>query len=385
MSFLAPSDREGTLADVVPSLLAGLKVPDMTNVLGLPRASKICLLLVDGLGWQLLRSHASEAPFLTSLAAGREPITAGFPATTAASITALGTGLSSGEHGLVGYTFAVGDDELLNALGWRRHGDDRPVDLRSRLLPERLQPRCTVFERAADAGVAVHLVAPRDHDGSGLTRAVLRGGQFRGIRALGDLTSHVLDALRSEERSFCYAYHADLDLLGHHYGPGSDPWRYQLAYVDQLAATIAAGLPKNGMLVVTADHGMVAVDEEDRVDYDSEPALRDGVRMLGGEARVRHVYTESGATEDVWNAWRGVLGDHALVLRRDEAIEAGLFGLRVADYVRPRIGDVVVAAQGTLAVVRSTVEQRSSRYSGHHGSLTIEEQLVPLLVAANTN
>lgn len=108
MSFLVPSYREGTLADVVPSLLAGLEVPDMTNVLGLPRASKVCLLLLDGLGWQLLRSHASEAPFLTSLAAGREPITAGFPATTAASIAALGTGLSSGEHGLVGYTFASG-------------------------------------------------------------------------------------------------------------------------------------------------------------------------------------------------------------------------------------------------------------------------------------
>ncbi|MFI7676365.1 alkaline phosphatase family protein [Actinophytocola sp. NPDC049390] len=385
MSFLVPSCREGTLADVVPSLLAGLDVPDMTNVLGLPRASRVCLLLVDGLGWQLLRSHESEAPFLASLVVGREPITAGFPATTAASIAALGTGLSSGEHGLVGYTFAVGDDELINALGWHRHGDDRTVDLRARLVPERLQPRRTVFEQAADAGIAVQLVAPRDHDGSGLTRAVLRGGQFRGVRALGDLTSHVLDTLRSEERSFCYAYHADLDLLGHHYGPGSEPWRYQLAYVDRLAATIAAGLPKDGMLVVTADHGMVAVGEEDRVDFDTEPALRDGVRMLGGEARARHIYTTPGATEDVWHAWREVLGDRALVLRRDEAIAAGWFGPRVADDVRPRIGDVVVAAQGTLAVVRSTVEQRSSCYAGHHGSLTIEEQLVPLLVAANTN
>lgn len=231
----------------------------------------------------------------------------------------------------------------------------------------------------------MHLVAPRDHDGSGLTRAALRGGQFCGVRALGDLTSHVLDAIRSAERSFCYAYHADLDLPGHAYGPGSAPWLHQLAHVDRLAATIAAGLPKDGMLVVTADHGMVAVGEEDRVDYDTEPALRDGVRMLGGEARVRHVYTASGATEDVWHVWRGVLGDRALVLRRDEAIEAGWFGPRVAGHVHPRIGDLVVAARRTLAVVRSTVEQRSSRYIGHHGSLTTEEQLVPLLTASNTN
>jgi hypothetical protein len=383
MSFLVPNYRAGTLADVVPSLMAGLGVPGMTNVLGLPSASKVCLLLIDGLGWQLLRSHEADAPFLSSLVTGREPITAGFPATTATSLASIGTGLSSGEHGLVGYSFAV-DGELLNALGWHRHGEGRPVDLRSRSIPEETQPRRTVFERGRDDGVSVHMVAPHDHERSGLTRAVLRGGEFRGVHALGDLASYVLGLLTDHDRTLCYAYHADLDVLGHVYGPGSDPWRHQLAFIDRLAATIAAGLPKGGMLVVTADHGMVAVAEEDRVDFDTTSTLQDGVRMLGGEARVRHVYVEAGATDDVLAAWRELLGAQALILLRDEAIEKGWFGPRVADYVRPRVGDLVVAAQGTSVVVRSKIESRLSRFLGHHGSLTAEEQLVPLLAAVNT-
>lgn len=72
----------------------------MTNVLRLPAASKVCVLLVDGLGWHLLRSHAAAALFLCSLAVDSEPITAGFPATTATSIAALGTGLPRVSTGL---------------------------------------------------------------------------------------------------------------------------------------------------------------------------------------------------------------------------------------------------------------------------------------------
>lgn len=377
-TLVAPRYGTGALSDVVPSLLAGMDVPGMRDVLGLPPAPRVCLLLVDGLGWRLLDEHADAAPFLASLAAAREPITAGFPATTGTSVAALGTGLPPGEHGLVGLSFAVSGDELINVLGWSRHGAGRPADLRDRFVPEEVQPHPTAFELAEQAGVTVALAAPRAQRGSGLTRAVLRGGEFRGVFALGDLAATAVGAL-DRDRTFCYAYHADLDLLGHVYGPGTEAWRLQLAHVDRLAEAIAGALPPGGLLAVTADHGMVAVSEADRVDFDTHPRLRDGVVLLGGEARVRHVYTEPTAAPDVLDTWRGVLGERALVVTRDEAVEAGWFGPRVADHVLGRLGDLVVAALGTTAVVRSEAESRLSRFAGHHGSLTAEEQLVPLL------
>jgi hypothetical protein len=380
MEPLVPQYGAGALANVVPSILAGLDVPEMSPVLSFPGSRRVCLLLVDGLGWKPFPSHEAEAPFLSSLASGRQPITAGFPSTTATSIAALGTGLPPGEHGIVGYSFAAGDNVLLNVLGWNRHGRGRPADLRSRIVPEELQPRRTTFERAAEAGVTLSLIAPRDQDGSGLTRAVLRGGRFIAAHTLGDLTSRTLEALHARDRVFCYAYIGDLDVLGHVYGPSSDPWHYQLAHVDHLAATIADRLPRGGMLVVTADHGMVEVPHEDRVDVDDEPLLQEGVRMLGGEARARYVYTEPGAMDDVLDTWQQLLGDRAWILRRDDAIAAGWFGPRVADQIRPRIGDIVVAARGSLALTRTRAEPRLSRFIGQHGSLTPQEQLVPLLV-----
>jgi hypothetical protein len=249
------------------------------------------------------------------------------------------------------------------------------VDLRSVLVPEDVQPRPTAWQRAAEAGVDVRFVVPREQRGSGLSRAVLRGGEFHPVLGLGDLVARTVEALG--ERTFCYAYHADLDTLGHVYGPGSEPWRHQLRFVDRLASLVAENLPRGGALVVTADHGMVEVG--DHIDFDTEPALRDGVRLLGGEARVRHVYTD--AVDDVRARWGEVLGERALVLGREEAIAAGWFGPRVAPHVRSRIGDLVVAMRGTAVVVRSEVEARLSGLVGQHGSLTDAEQLVPLLVS----
>ncbi|MBV8542747.1 MAG: alkaline phosphatase family protein [Pseudonocardiales bacterium] len=377
---LVPGAGQASLADVVPALLSALGVAGFTDRLGLNPARGVCLLLVDGLGWRSLREHPGDAPFLMSLTEGSEPITAGFPATTATSVAAIGTGVPAGRHGIVGYTFATPEGDLINALSWHTHGGGERVDLRERFVPEDIQPRPTALERAAAAGVRVTQAVPHVHRDSGLNRVALRGADFQGVHALGDLAASALTAVSGGGRSLCYAYHGDLDLLGHVYGVGSLPWRLQLAHVDRLAAGIAEGLPSGAHLVVIADHGMVTVPEEGRLDFDTEPALRAGVRLLGGDPRARYVYTEPGATDDVLAAWEELIGDRAWIRTRDEAIAAGWFGPVVEHRIRDRIGDLIVAARTDFAVVRSRVSPTLSRLIGHHGSLTPDEQLVPLLV-----
>jgi hypothetical protein len=216
-------------------------------------------------------------------------------------------------------------------------------------------------------------------DGSGLTRAALRGGEYRGVHALGDLAAELISALRAPAPVFCYGYHANLDLLGHVYGPGSLPWRLELTVVDRVAALVAEALPPDGLLVVTADHGMVTVTEDDRIDADTDDALRAGVRLLGGDPRSRHVYAEPGAADDVLAAWTEQLGERAWVRTGEQAIADGWFGPVVSPTVRARIGDVVVAMRGSAAVTRTHAEPMLSALLGQHGSLTAAEQHIPLL------
>jgi hypothetical protein len=364
------------LSDVVPAVLTAMGAAGFESRISLPaNIAGACVLLIDGLGAELLDTHAEDAPVLAGLRG--QTLSVGFPSTTAAGLAAVGTGCRSGEHGMVGYTFRLPGAGVVNALSWRPHpwGDD----LRDTLEPEQVQPIPTTFERAASSGIAVSVVSGAKFTDSGLTRAVLRGGRYIGVQAIGDLAACVRTAVA--DGGFCYGYHADLDLLGHLYGPGSEAWRMQLRQVDRLVESVIDGLPPGGLLAVVADHGMVAVEPSDVVDVDDHPLLLEGVHAIGGEARARHVYVEDGAADDVLAAWRATLTDRAWVVPRDEAIAAGWFGARVTEDVRPRIGDVVAAASGSAAMVRRTVEPLESALIGHHGSLTTAEQRVPLLLA----
>ncbi|WP_280477064.1 alkaline phosphatase family protein [Nocardia farcinica] len=377
--FAAPRYGSGSLADVLPSVLACLGVPGEEDRLGLDlTARRVCVLLIDGLGAELLAEHAEAAPFLSGLAS--MPLTTGFPSTTATSLSSLGVGAPPGEHGIVGYQMTVpGYDRLVNPLRWRLQGGGPEVDLLRELVPEQFQPRPTTFERAAAAGVRVTQVAPTYQANSGLTRAVLRGNEFRPGLSFGDLVDGTITALRAGERSLVYAYHGDLDTTGHVRGPSSEAWLLELGHVDRIAAAIAARLPADAALVVTADHGMVELDGT--VDFDTVEPLRDGVHRLGGEPRARHVYTVDGATADVAAAWQETLGPDFAVLPRQEVIARGWFGPLVTPEIAARIGDLVVAAAGTRGVIRSAAEPLESAMIGHHGSLTTAELDVPLRIA----
>lgn len=378
-----PLYGEASLAEVVPSVLAALGVPGFDDRLGVEPLPGVCLMVVDGLGWELLERHRADAPFLAGAAeASGRPISAVFPATTSASLASLSTGLPPGEHGIVGYTFAVsGHDRAMNSLLWELYGIGPSVDLREELVPEDFQPMPTALERAAAAGLEVTLVGPAAHVGSGLTRAILRGGRYVGADTLEQMVEASVATLTQDGRTSVYAYHPFLDTFGHLKGASSSEWREHLLRVDRAAQAIYDQLPPGFALAVTADHGMVNLGPEDRVDVGDAPELIAGVRLLAGEARARHVHTRAGARDDVLAVWRETLRDRMWVATKEEAIAAGWFGPKVSGWVFPRIGDVVAAASGSVGVFQREVDPLQATLIGHHGSMTPMEQRVPFILA----
>lgn len=374
-SFVDPAYGRRSIGDVVPAVtralgvtVPGLTGPDGTGGLDLPPAPSYVVFLVDGLGSELLRRSSHTAPFLGSLLAAQEPGTAGVPSTTATSLASLGTGLTPGGHGLVGFTSRIpGTDQLLNALFWEAAVD--PVDW---------QPHQTAFARLTADGVTVTVVNKREFSGSGLTVAAHRGATYVGADRVGERIAAAVEAARAAP-SLTYVYECDLDWTGHRYGVASASWLQQLAMVDAEAEQLREALPAHTRLLVVADHGMVDCPADDRTDVADEPELRDGLVLLGGEARFRHLYCARGAVPDVAAAWRERLGDRAEVLTRDEALARGWFG-PTEPMVLPRLGDVVVACRGTHGVFSSSDFAYETRLVGVHGSLTPEEMLIPLLV-----
>jgi hypothetical protein len=370
--FVEPAYGARSLADVVPAVGAALGVkhrPDADpGALALPEAPAYVVFLVDGLGARLLERYAEEAPYLAALMETQQPGTAGVPSTTATSLSSLGTALPPGAHGLVGFTSRIpGTDRLLNALFW-----DKNVD------PKQWQPHATAFAGLRLNGASVTVVNKREFRDSGLTVAAHRGADFVGADRVGERIAAAVASSR-DRPSLTYLYEGDLDWTGHKYGVDSAAWLQQLVMIDAQAEQLREALPREVRLLVVADHGMVDSPKRSRVDVDEQLELRDGLVLMGGEARFRHLYCRPGADDDVAATWTSVLGDRADVLTREQAIARGWFG-PVESQVLPRIGDVLVACRGDHAVVSTADFAYESTLVGLHGSLTPDEMLIPMLV-----
>lgn len=368
MSLSLPADppRARSLTGVVPQLLAALQGGSDW----FPAADAAVVFVVDGLGAQNLSARAGHARFLSAVGSRRDVARTVFPSTTAAALTSLLTGTSPGTHGIVGYRARIpGTDEVVNQLnGWETGALD----------PYEWQRAAPLFHDAGSARPRF-VVSRAKYRGSGFTVATMRGAEFVAVEGLLERTARAVELASRHPGALVYVYAPELDTIGHKRGWESDEWAAALERVDAAAAAMAAALPARVGAVVTADHGMVDVPRHRHVLLRTGDELIADVRLVGGEPRMLHLYAEEGAAADVAAAWRDAESARSWVLTRDEAIGAGLFG-RVADAVRPRIGDVLVAARSTVAYDDDRVADKApQRMVGQHGSLTDQERIVPLI------
>jgi predicted AlkP superfamily pyrophosphatase or phosphodiesterase len=367
-----PAYGSASLVDLLPSIGAHLGVPGCDDdVLGLPAAERFVVVLVDGLGWNLLRRNAREVPYLSSLLGDGRAITVGVPSTTATSLTSLGTGLVPAQHGIVGFTSRVpATGEILNALTWESEPD-----------PRAYQAKPTIFERAAAAGISVSSVALQRFQGTGLTEAGLRGADFVPYSESTPAETRIrltAAAAQRGRRSIVYAYDRELDHRGHSHGCESRAWREGLIAADAFCQQLRQTLPTEVRLIVTADHGMLDIRPGHRIIAEDDPQLMAGVSALAGEPRFRHVYVDRDRPGRVADRWRDRLGSRAWVLDRDQAIEEDWFG-SVDPQLLQRYGHVLVAMREDWAVMTRQLP-RELTLIGMHGSLTPAEMLVPLLL-----
>lgn len=349
---------------VASSIAARLGVDGFRDDLGLPATPKYVLFLVDGLGELLLQEHVAHAPFLASLAS-IDDVMSGVPSTTASSLTALATGLPTGRHGMAGYSCRIpGENRLLNALKW-----DDAVD------PFGWQPHATVFEHVAAAGLSAVVVNQARFADTGLTHATSRGVPFVGVTDSWSRRDAIVEATQTMETGLVYAYESGLDHTGHKHGVTSKKWIRSLASIDRQLKELHDQLADDVTLVVTADHGMLDLPRFNRFDVDLHPRLLRNVRLLGGEARLRHLYVEPGHEADVAARWRDQLGDKADVRLKDDT--ADWFG-PIDESVSERFGDVVVAALGHFGVFSTRKFAIELLLKGFHGSITDVERRIPV-------
>jgi hypothetical protein len=327
------------------------------------------LFLIDGFGINTFSQYADVMPTMSRMF-NHGLIQTAFPSTTATSLATLTTGAMPGAHGMLGYTVQVprSGGRLLNALKW-----DERVD------PENWQPVETLFQRASAAGINVTHVAAKRYENSGFTRAVFRGANYKGANVVADLVSETKAALQATP-SFVYLYVNDLDSAGHSDGVGSDKWIAALSMIDQMVSQLMKEVPKGTRIWITSDHGMVNVEEKIIIGQDNP--LLEGVSVVAGEPRARHIYLtndSSTARSDAASLWQQYLQEKAWVLTREEALSSNLFGTEVTADAVDRMGEIIAIARGGLVLLDADRAEKEGAMVGHHGGDSDIESQVGLL------
>lgn len=357
-------DYSANVRAIVPTLLApqpGTGRAWMPEALR--DARQVVILVLDGLGWEQFDERRHLLPTLSTLDGG--PITTVAPSTTSTALTSITTGLTPGEHGLVGYRIDVGG-EVLNVLRWGTNGGDA----RRKYEPSRLQPFAPFM------GHSVPIVTKADFEHSGFTEAHLRGGRFFGWRASSSVPVIVRELLRAGE-PLIYAYYDGIDKIAHErgFGPYYDA---ELSFADHLVGQVCQELTPGSALVITSDHGQVQVGENLRTPSQEVLEL---TRYMSGEGRFRWLHARPGTTDQLLEVALAAHGDDAWVMSREEMIERGWFGTVVSPPVASRLGDVALITRTPISFV-DPADTGPFPLMCRHGSLTSAEMLVPLLARA---
>jgi hypothetical protein len=337
----------------------------------IPRSSHVMVLLVDGLGEVQLQDFGAGL-FLTQ-STSATPMRTQFPSTTPVALGSLGTGEVPGQHGFLGASFFLPDEESLFA----------PLKWGSTPHPISMTPSSPLFEWASENGINVASIAREKHRNSGITKSVLRGGVYLAAADLVEMEKILRDRIKETTApALTYVYWPDLDRVGHVHGPGSPQWLAELSLVDSFITRLASAITENGKsdisLVVTSDHGMVTCPVDRRIHIESNVDLTRDVVLIAGDPRARHIYTRAGAARDSANRWQAVLGEDFLVIPRQELIQGELFPNLDPDFYE-RLGDFMVVARSD-SLLSSTSDSRTSSLLGQHGSVSEAEMLIPLRV-----
>jgi hypothetical protein len=364
---------------------------------------RVVIVVLDAVGYlqlqrvlQLTAAKGEDSPLNRLVRAGRlVPLTSVFPSTTVVALTTLWTGQAPAGHGFAGTKLLLSQQGVLaNMLGLSPAAHRQPGALLEwGWDPDDFVPVPSLGQQLSDAGVQTvahtHLPFVRD----GLARIFMRGIEsVQGHAGFSDMWINIRHTLTQRDgppptgrgRLFVSGYWGDIDHVAHVYGPDGEPFQAALRHLarsleEDLLAPLPADAREGTLLILTADHGQTHTPPERAVWLSDHPSLQHMLLLPpAGEPRAAYVYVRPGKTEAVRAYAAEHLADRFLLLEMDQALAAGLFGPgKPSPEFRARLGDLLLLARNDG---RLLVEEEKVPFHGHHGGLTAEEMLVPLLM-----
>ena len=388
LKFTRPDYAGNSIVNLMASLKAhfGIKDPHYVELealrgCDLARDRRIVLIVIDGLGADLLDSFAGRSPDENFKHYQRARITSVYPPTTASAVTTFMSGQAPQQHGLTGWFMNFREIGAVSAVlpfasrFGRKALSEQGVDI-SRLVS------CARFSDLLP--VTAQMLLPSDIVDSEFSRHL--GGRAKRVsyRGLTDFKRKLDEFLRADSGAdYLYAYWSELDHLAHQYGPSNERVldHYQ-ALENSLLPILKTAAEHNCCVIVTADHGFLDSGPQERVELEAHPQLSDMLAMpLFGEPRSAYCVVRKGCDDEFEAYVAENLNDFMTAVPSAQLIANNWFGVGKAHTeLAARVGDYTLQMKQRYTVRDRLVSEHAFDLYGMHGGITAAEQWVPLIV-----
>lgn len=395
-----PDYAAGSIANIPATVAHWLDVPfqglpplpDEMRSEQSPPPRRVVVIVIDGLGWQLIDHLRRELPDLFDRAATVQQLTSVYPSTTVAALSSLWTGLAPAQHGLVGLRMFFPEWGTLGQMLKLSPEFVAQADtlVSAGLSPEHFLSGPGIAQQLGAGGVSTYSFKQGHLLNTALSRMHNRGVAHNvSIHTAADMFVQLRRLLLRSDRQRYYvsAYWPSVDGLMHYQGPYSDSVmaeaRVLLETFDrELLRPLAASGKGDTMLCIAADHGQISTPAKQQVNLSDHPALATLLLMRpSGEPRAPYLYAKHGAGDELLAYIRERLPEAMTAFPAEEALASGLFGPPPhAPESAGRLGDVVVAMRAGYVLLSDDEPGFLKKMVGRHGGLSAEEMLVPWLV-----
>ncbi len=373
-----PDYRGGSIVNLMSSIARasrgktpyrGLKLLPAKELEG---TRHIILLVIDGLGYEWVLKHG-KGSFLKQHLVGS--MTSVFPPTTATAMTTFYTGVAPQQHAFTGWFMHFKEIGMTiaplpfttrsGAISLRKSGIAYADLLKERPLSERL-------------GRKLVCVLPRAVANSPYNDVVMKGAERRTYTTMEGCFRQLATSGKRNRKLAIIGYWPIIDKLSHHYGPDHKEVEHHFRRLDARIARFAESLPSGTTLIVTADHGLMEGRRQHQLkDY---PQIMDCLSApLTGEPRLAYCYVHP-EQEQTFVRLVKKLG-WCTARKSGELVKEGYFGKgKQSPSLKQRIGDYVLILKEGNTLGDNLLTEPDKKHRGHHGGVSAEEMLVPLIV-----
>ncbi len=319
----------------------------------------IVLLVLDGLGINILAKHLNESSFLRAHI--KSEISSVFPPTTTAATTSILTGKTPLEHGWLGWSLYF--KEI-----------DKCVDIFRNI-------ESGTENIASEENPAFKYLPVED-----ILTALKSKVRTCGISPFHEYTANNMEVVGEKIKLLCdedgnkfiYAYNNEPDSTMHRQGIDAKDVNNIVNNYNNIIENLSKTL-SNTLLIITADHGMTDTTTICLEDY---PKINNClIRRKSIEPRCLSLFVKEINKKEFASYFKSEFNDKFILLTHDEFLSSGLLGSGTPhDKIKDFVGDFVAVAISDISLTNKNSKGEIKAFIGDHAGYSAEELTVPLII-----